>query len=165
MAARRDFSRAFEPVSFGERYQQQHTSQLTALTGFVDAVRPDPPVHHELDLAARALAADPAGQSVHAAAARKTLQQFFEKTGASVPEVQQQMVDSPRLQPMRERAGQLAVLSQDGLDALRYLATPGSAPADWKSKVTADVAAAKKPSAIVRFTFVDALMVLVGAVK
>ncbi len=165
IAALRDFSLAFEPVSFGERYQQQHTSQLTALTGFVDAVRPDPPIRHEIELAAKVLAADGAGQSGKTATARRALQEFFAKTGASVPAVQQQMIDSPRLQPMRERAGQLAVLAQDGQDALRYLAAPGSAPADWKKKVLADVDAAKKPSAIVRFTFSDALVLMVNAVK
>jgi hexosaminidase len=44
--ALRTFASAMEPVTFGERYQAQHTDQLTALDRFVDAVRPDPPSRH-----------------------------------------------------------------------------------------------------------------------
>ena len=39
-AALETFAQAFEPVSFHERYEEQHTSQLTPLTSFVDALRP-----------------------------------------------------------------------------------------------------------------------------
>ncbi len=165
IAALRTFSLAFEPVSFGERYHQQHTSQLTPLTGFVDAVRPDPPIHHQLDLAAKRVVANSAGTDAETVAARVALEQFFRNTAASVPAVQKQIASAPRLEPMRVRSEQLAALSQDGLDALRYVGTPGSMPGGWKERVQARIAEAKKPSALVRFTFLDALSQLVSTAR
>ncbi len=155
------FAEAFEPVSFGERYQQQHTSQLTPLTGFVDAVVPDPPIRHELELAAKAFLADPKG----AAEAKRTLKNFFTRTGASVPKVRELMANSPRLQPMQTRLEQLPGLTQAGLEAVQYLSTGTAAPAGWRSKALAEIEAAKKPSAIVRITFLEPLTEMVNAVQ
>ncbi|HEV2463292.1 MAG TPA: family 20 glycosylhydrolase, partial [Acidobacteriaceae bacterium] len=35
-----------QPVGFGQRYELQHTSQLTPMDHLIDAVRPDPPSQH-----------------------------------------------------------------------------------------------------------------------
>ena len=154
------FAEAFEPVSFGERYHQQHTSQLTPLTGFVDAVVPDPPIRRELELATKAFLADPKGS----AEAQATLKSFFLRTGGAVPEVKRLMAGSPRLQPMATRLDQLPGLTQAGLEAVQYLSTGATAPAGWKSKVQAELQAAKQPSAVVRFTFLEPLTQMVNAV-
>ncbi len=160
VAAMEQFAQAFEPVSFGDRYHQQRTSQLTPLTGFVDAVVPDPPIRREVEAASKAFLADPKGS----AEAQATLKQFFTETGASVPEVRRLMAGSPRLQPMATRADQLVGLTQIGLEAVQYLSTGASAPAGWKSKALAELQTAKEPSAVVRFTFLEPLTEMVNAV-
>ena len=164
IGALRTFAQAFEPVSFGERYQQQHTSQLTPLTNFVDAVVPDPPVKHRLAMAADVLTGkgEHAGSAADAAA---ELTQYFRTVGGSVPPVQPMLAAQPRLQPMQQRAEQLTALSQIGLQAVQYLSTKQAAPAGWKANSMQQIEAAKKPSAIVRFVFQDTLTELVEAVQ
>ena len=162
--ALRNFSRAFEPVSFSDRYQEQHTSQLTALTGFVDALRPDPPSRHALELAARAFLVSPRATTPEIAAARVELTTFFQTTGGSVPEVNQLIARQPRLAPVAPRAQQLSALSQAGLEAISFLTSGTPAPETWKTRNLALIEAARKPAAIVRFTFLDPLTALVQAV-
>jgi hexosaminidase len=150
-----------EPVSFGERYQQQKTSQLTVLDRFVDAVRPDPPSRHEIDRLTRDFLKSPQANT----ADMDALNHWFESAAASVPEVEQQMQQSPRLADVRERAEQLPGLAQTGLDALRFLSSGTKAPTGWKERSLAAIEAAKKPAGIVRFTFIDPLTALVNAVQ
>ena len=165
IAAIRDFAAAFEPVSFGERSQTQHTTQLTPLTSFVDAVRPDPPIRHQVELAARTFAAAPTSQSPAVNDARELLLHFFETTGASVPQVQTIMSYQPRLADMHLRVEQLTQLSALGIEAVKALSTGTTPPADWKQKSLALIASAKKPSGLVNFTFLPALEQLVNATK
>lgn len=163
--ALRTFSLAFEPVSFHDRYQQQHTSQLTSLTSFVDAVRPDPPIRHQLALATQTFLADPRSTSKQVVDARQQLQRFFQNVGESVPEVRQAMLVAPRLQPMQARADQLPVLTSAGLEAIRYLTTGTAAPSGWKAEKLNLIENAKAPSAIVRFTFLQPLTDLINATR
>ena len=156
----RQFASVLEPVSFGERYEQQHTSQMTVLNQFVDAVRPDPPSKHEIDLLTRQLIASPQSSG----AARERLDQWFRRMMQCVPEVEAQMEGSPRLQAVKTRAEQLTPLAQTGLDAVHYLSSGSKAPAGWKQSKLALIEEAKKPSAIVRFTFIDSLTELINAV-
>ena len=165
IAPLRTFAAAFEPVSFGERYQQQHTSQLTPLTNFVDAVRPDPPIRHQIELATRALLMNPVQQSGSAAQGRDFLITFFREERVSVPPVQELIKGSPRLAAMQERAQQLVGLSEIGEHAVDYLSKGEKAPAGWKAASLLQVEAAKKRSAIVRFTFLDPLTELINANK
>ena len=164
ISALQTFAQAFEPVSFSERYQQQHTSQLTPLTSFVDAVRPDPPIRHQVELDTRILLANPKSTSPAVAEARGRLLQLFRSLAASIPEVQEQMRSSPRLQPMETRAGQLLELTRIGEQAMGYLTGTQQPAADWKSSSNAAIATARQPSAIVRFTFLDPLEAMVDAV-
>jgi len=156
----RQFASVLEPVSFGERYEQQHTSQMTVLNQFVDAVRPDPPSKHEIDLLTRQLIASPQSSG----AARERLDQWFRRMMQCVPEVEAQGEGSPRLQAVKTRAEQLTPLAQTGLDAVHYLSSGSKAPAGWKQSKLALIEEAKKPSAIVRFTFIDSLTELINAV-
>ena len=157
----RTFASAFEPVSFGERYHQQKTSQLTILNQFVDAVRPDPPSRHRIELLTRDFLKAPQADT----ADRDQLHQWFEKIAASVPEVEDQMQQSPRLAEVRPRAQQLRGLTRTALEAIQFLSSGTKAPADWKAGKLAQLDDARKPSAIVRFTFIDALTSLVNAVQ
>lgn len=161
----RTFATAFEPVSFGERYQEQHTSQLTPLTSFVDAVTPDPPIRHELEVAARQFLAAPTEQTAPVEQARQTLLHFFDGVAAAVPKVEQEMDTAPRLQPVRVRAEQLAALAQIGKQAVQFLSTGTTAESDWKKNSLAQIDAARKPVAMVRFVFLDPLADLVNATK
>ena len=155
------FAAAFEPVSFGERAETQHTSQLTPLTSFVDAVRPDPPIRHALQRAARSFIAAPH----NSVAARETLMSFFTSTGDSIDAVERMMDTAPRLQPVRPRAEQLRGLAAIGIQAVGYLSGDVPPPANWKKRSLAQIEEAKKPSALVRFNFLDSLRTLVNATK
>lgn len=162
-AALGTFAEAFEPVSFHDRYEEQHTSQLTPLTSFVDAVRPDPPIRHRLELAARTFLADPHGSSAQVIAARQQLTAFFQSVGNAVPGVRQQMLASPRLQAIQPRIDQLPALTLAGIEATLYLSSNAPAPTGWKARNLALLEAAKKPGAIVRFTFLEPLTDLINA--
>ena len=161
----RTFAAAFEPVSFSERYQQQHTSQKTPLTGFVDAVRPDPPIRHQIEIAAREFLKQPTGQTGGAKQAGEVLNTFFQAEGASVAPVLSLMHNAPRLAVMQDRAQQLSTLTSIGQKAVLYLSKGTKAPAGWKQASLAQIEAAKKRSAIVRFTFLEPLSDLVNAVQ
>jgi hexosaminidase len=158
--ALRTFSSAFEPVSFGERAQAQHTDQLTPLDGFVDAVRPDPPVRHWFETGVKHYLADPQ----HDEADRTALSDWLTQLSRSVPAVQKQMLASPRLAEISTRADQLLELTEMGQEALHYLCSGQQAPTGWKSKQMQVLDEAKKPNALVRFTFLPSLQELVVAV-
>lgn len=160
--ALRTFASAFEPVGFGERASVQHTDHWTPLTGFVDAVVPDPPVRHAVQHAAEVLTGGTA-DAAERDAARATLQDFFTRTGASVPEMQAQIRRSPGLAVMAGRARQMQQVSQIGLEALRYL-NNGGAPAGWQQRSLGTLAEAARPDALVRFDCLEAVRTLVNGV-
>ena len=159
----RHFAAAFEPVSFSERSQTQHTTQLTPLTSFVDAVTPDPPIRHQLALAAQRLLAAPGSNSAETASARQVLQQFFASCASSIAPIQALMQNDPRLQPLHERAVQLAQLAAIGTQVLSYLSTGTAAPSHWKEQSLSQIEAAKQPGGLVQFHFLDTLTQLVNA--
>ena len=159
--ALRDFAQAFEPVPFHQRYQQQKTSQLTPLTEFVDAVRPDPPSRHDVELLTTVMLHDPAHASVAAAA----LTDYFTRVKASLPEVQHEMANAPRLQSMQTRAEQLGPLCDTALEAVKVLGSGGQLTEAWKTRAVQQITEAQKPSAIVQFTFLDALQQMVDAAR
>ena len=63
------------------------------------------------------------------------------------------------------RAQQLPGLANAGIEALNYLSKGTKAPAGWKKRHLALIEAAKKPQALVRFTFLPPLEELVSAVQ
>jgi hexosaminidase len=77
--------------------------------------------------------------------------------------VQRQMLASSRLVEVSTRADQLLQLTAMGQEALQYLANGQQAPAGWKAKQVQILEASKKPSALVRFTFLPSLNDLVQA--
>jgi hexosaminidase len=159
--ALRTFASALQPVSFGERYRGQHTDQLTPLDNVVDAVSPDPPSRHQVDLLVRDLLKSPKSNSD----ARAQLKTIFQGWADSVPLVEAQMNRSPLLAAARPRAQQLAGLARTGQQALDYLSGVKKTPAGWKQAKLAEIEAAREPEALVRFTFLDPLHDLVNAVR
>jgi len=158
--ALRTVASVLEPVSFPERYNGQHTDQLTALDSLVDAVRPDPPSRHWFEAAVSRFIADPAGDS----ADRVALAAWFVKLQEAAPEARMQMEASPRLKEVATRADQLGQLASIGLEALQHLASGEKAPADWNARQAAAIEEMKKPSALVRFTILPGMANLVKAV-
>ncbi len=158
-------AQAFEPVSFGERYEQQHTSQLTPLSSFVDAVRPDPPIKHALEIDAARVLRDPTGTTAEGKTSRQQMQVFFQSLQAALPAARAQVASSPRLQPVAARFDLLPRLTALGVEALQYLQAGSAAPPGWKQAALATLAEAKKPSGIVRYTFLDPLTALVNATR
>jgi hexosaminidase len=158
--ALRTFSSILQPVPFGERYREQHTSQLTPMDNLVDAVRPDPPSRHEVALLVRDLLKAPKANN----AARAQLNTMFQSWIAAAPKVEAQMDHSPLLAVARPRAVQFAQLGQIGQQALEYLGGK-KAPAAWKKSSLAKLDTAGKPQVLVLFTVIDPLRDLVNAVK
>ncbi|MDQ2833630.1 MAG: family 20 glycosylhydrolase [Acidobacteriota bacterium] len=158
--ALRVFASAIEPVSFSDRYKQQHTSQLTPMTNLVDAVRPDPPSRHEVNRLTHLFLAAPTSDSEDGA----SLNRMFHTWIAVSPAIEAQLATSPLLVAALPRGQQLSLLSHAGVEALSYLSSGAKAPAGWKQRNLELIETAKKPSALVRFTFLPPLEELVRAV-
>ncbi|HMG03602.1 MAG TPA: beta-N-acetylhexosaminidase [Edaphobacter sp.] len=158
--ALRVFASVLEPVTFGERYRGQHTSQLTPLDNLVDAVRPDPPSRYRISTLVRELLKSPSANEK----ARADLDREFKSWAAASPVVAAQMNQSPLLATARPRLEQLKQLAATGEESLSYL-KGGKAPAGWKKAKLAQIEAARKPQVLVQFTFLDPLEQMVKAVK
>ncbi len=161
IGAFRTFAQAFEPVSFSERARTQHTSQLTPLTGFVDAVVPDPPIKQQIATWTDHLLS----KQNSSQADEEALRTFFRDTAGSVSAVQAAIAANPRLSPLETRAAQLQQLCNLAMESLDLLHANKKASAGWSATADRVIAEAAKPSALVRFTFAEPLMKLVTAVK
>ncbi len=157
--ALKTFASVLEPVSFSERYQQQHTSQSTALDLFVDALPPDQTSRRDFALLTANFLANPQDAN-----AKLALLNRYAQLSAAMPEVEHQIATRPLLNNMKSRAAQLTTLARIGSEAANYFSTKTNSPAEWKAQALAAIADAKKPSAIVRFTFLDSLAQLIKAV-
>lgn len=157
--ALRVFASVLQPVTFGERYRGQHTSQLTPLDNLVDAVRPDPPSRERIAVLVRDLLKTPSSE-----AARAELDREFKSWTAAAPVVAKQMDQSPLLATARPRLEELRQFASIGEQSLSYLRS-GKAPAGWKKAKLAQIEAARKPQVLVRFTFLDSLEQMVKAVQ
>ena len=156
----RIFASAIEPVSFSDRYQQQHTSQLTPLDNLVDAIPPDPPSRHDINRLTHQFLKAPASSPQ----AQNTLVTIFHGWRDASPSIQAQLTTSPQLVLAQLRAIQLQQLSIIGLEAVGYLSENNHPPAQWKQHSLDTIAQARQPGALVRFTFLSPLEELVNAV-
>jgi hexosaminidase len=159
--ALRVFSSVLEPVSFSDRYNQQRTSQLTPLNNLVDAVRPDPPSRHDTNRLTHQFLRTPTSSDE----ARTLLEKDFQSWVAAAPAIETQLATTPLLALAEARGRQLPGLANAGIEALNYLSKGAKAPAGWKQRNLALIEAAKKPQALVRFTFLPPLEELVKAVQ
>lgn len=148
-----------QPVGFDERYEMQHTSQLTPMDHLIDAVRPDPPSRHGIALLVRDYLSgnDPdAGVKLEA---------VFTRWVAAGPPAEVLMSASPLLRDAQPRAQELVDLGMTGQEALNYLAKHEAAPAGWAQARLALIDQAEQPAGLVRFTVLDSLRSLVKAVQ
>ena len=146
-----------QPVGFDQRYEMQHTSQLTPMDHLIDAVRPDPPSRHEMQLLVKAYLAN------HDIAARAELTAAFESWIAAGPKAQALMTAAPLLQDPAPRAQQLADLGTAGLEAIQYIEKQQPPPAGWLQSKQAVIDQAAKPVGLVRFTVLEPVRELVTA--
>jgi hexosaminidase len=149
-----------EPVAFDTRAHLQHANQLTPLNLLVDALPPDPPSRHKLELITRAYLRKPAAGTPEEA----ELAADFNAWIASEPEILRVMGASPLLAQAEPRAQQLAELGAVGLEAVSYLSSGLPAAAGWKAAKLALLDEAEKPQAFVRFTVIAPLRDLVNTV-
>jgi hexosaminidase len=146
-----------QPVGFHERYELQHTSQLTPMDHLIDSVRPDPPSRHDVQVLVAAYLKAPNGSK------RAQLAALFEEWVDAAPKLQPLMA-APLLVDAAPRAQQLGELGSIGLEALGYLDKKQNAPTGWKQSKLTLLEAAKQPIGMVRFTVLGSLEELVKAV-
>ena len=174
------FASVLEPVSFGQRYQGQHTDGRTTLDRMVDATVADPPSRQEIASDVQALAPRvklpeptkkeldrsgdvPMGFVPPRLVALEQLRHRFTAWQSVQPELMSLTHEQPRLNDMAPRAEQLGQLAGIGLQALSLLESHTAATAEWQQSSMAIIDAAEKPSALVRFTFLPSLRKLVIA--
>ncbi len=146
-----------QPVGFDQRYEMQHTSQLTPMDHLIDAVRPDPPSRHEMQLLVKTYLAN------HDPAARAELASIFESWIAAGPKAQALMTAAPLLRDPAPRAQQLTDLGTVGVEALQYLENHEAPPGKWPQAKQEVIDEARKPVGLVRFTVLEPLGDLVKA--
>jgi hexosaminidase len=148
-----------EPVSFHDRYENQHTDQLTPLDRLVDAVVPDPPSRHDLDVQVNQFLTDSPRYQLN----RAVLEAKFRSWQEAAPVLEELVAHSPRLNDAGPLVECLRTFGAIGQEALAYLTTGTKPPAGWKEKNLAVLQNPEKPIALVHFTVVDSLQKLVDA--
>ena len=154
------FASLLQPVSFSDRYHQQHTDQLTPLTNLVDAVLPDPASRHDFARWTHNVLTPGA----NAAQSRISLESAFRSWIAAAPEIESQLAATPRLRVALPLAKQLPRLASAGLAALDYLSRGSHAPAGWKQNQLDLLNQSQSKTALVRYTFLAPLENLIRAV-
>lgn len=150
------FASTLQPVDFHERYNEQHTSQLTPFDQLIDSLRPDPPLQHEL------------GVLVDGALHGNTddmrrLESLFHAWVDAAPKLGQLTGSSPLLKEVASRESDWPRLGSMGLEALAYLRTGNAPPAGWQNQQIALLHQAAKPQELVDFAILPPLEKLVAA--
>jgi hexosaminidase len=150
------FASTLQPVDFPVRDREQRATQLTPLDQLVDAVCPDPPLRHEMELL---VAATLRGDSV----AAQQLQSIFSYWVDAALALENLSVHAPLLRVESVRISQWPRLGQIGLDALSYLNSRNAPPAGWQAAQTVVIEEAAKPQKLVDFVVLPPLQKLVDA--
>jgi hexosaminidase len=153
------FASVLEPVSFHDRFHEQHTDATTPLDGLVDAVVPDPPSRFEI----RSQVDDVVSGGAAAEDSRLALVARFRSWQEAVPALTQLVGQSPRMPGAAVRVTQLEQLAKVGSEALGYLKSDSRPPKGWSEQQLQVIADAEKPAGLVRFTFLPSLRRLVEA--
>jgi hexosaminidase len=148
-----------EPVTWEQQGELQHTTQLTPLDDFVDALPPDPPSRHEMQVLIREYLANRDPET------RARLDATFAAWIAAGPPAQTLMAASPPLRDAEPRAQQLVELGTTGQQALSYLDKHQPAPPAWTQEKLMLIDQAEKPVGLVRFTMLQPMRDLVKAVQ
>jgi hexosaminidase len=118
-----------QPVTFGERYNEQHTSPLTPIGLFVDFTRPDPPARQQLQELVTAYLhdTDPTAHANH----KRELGQLFHSWIDAAPALNELATTRPLVRQMSVRIDELPRLGSLGLEALAYIESQQKPPAAW----------------------------------
>jgi hexosaminidase len=146
------------PVSFGQRSRIQGTTQLTPLTGLVDAARPDPWARPRLNRLAREVAAARSG----AVAQREELARTFSSWRPLAQQVASLADSVPLARDGLPAALALSQLGDIGLRALDYLAN-GAAPDAWPAQAEASLDTLALPQGLLRLAGIESVRTLVEA--
>lgn len=150
-----------QPVTFGQRVNLQHTTQLTPLVRMVDAARPDPPARRSWRKVAMRVVADPHAPGLAADSLRIAFAQW-QRFG---PAIEQAASRSPLVADGLPAAQTLGVLGHLGEDALTRLLKGDTADSAWTAAARAQLESARGPQGLLRVVVVDAVGVLVEAVS
>lgn len=148
-----------EPVTFQQQGRLQHTTQLTPMDHLIDALPPNPPSRHEMQVLVREYLAQRDSET------RARLDAIFGAWIAAGPQAQRLMAASPLLIDAEPRARQLVDLGTTGQQALFYLDKHEAASAGWTQTKLTLIDQAEKPVGLVRFTMLPPLRDLVKAVQ
>ena len=168
-----------EPVSFGDRYDGQHTDGYTSLDRLVDAVAADPPSRQQIagDVAAiagREKRLPPAKGAVDTSGdvpegfppsrveAMADLRQRFLAWQRTTPALLA-LAQKPRLNDTAPLALQLGELGALGMQALAYLDARTAPPQGWAEHAQTVLDTAQSGSALVHFSFLASMRRLVAA--
>lgn len=147
------------PVTFGERGRIQGTTQLTPLTGLVDAARPDPWARSQMNRLAAEIVKDPSGAPL----ARQQLRRMFEGWKPLAAHIAALSDTIPLARdgiPAALALGRLGEIGTTGLDHL----DSGAAPQGWKDSTRVALEELAKPQGLLRLAGVEAVRALVEAV-
>jgi hexosaminidase len=149
------------PVSFGERYHQQRTSQLTPMGNPVDYLRPDPALRENLLLLPdRYLHSTSPAEH---AAARQQLESLFQSWIDSGPRLDSLAADNPRLHQLAERRVQLVKLGTLGAQALKAIDSHKAPSTAWIEEQNALLKEAGSHAELTDFVILPPLQQLLEA--
>lgn len=156
------FISTLQPVDFHVRSREQRPSPATVFDRLVDAVRPDPPLQHEMpQLVDAALHGDAAS----AATSIDRLDSLFHSWVAAALALDKLEANSPLLQETSAHIAAWPKLGVMGIDALQYLRSGNAPPAGWHDAQTAILRDAVKPHELVDFVVLKPLQTLVDGVS
>ncbi|HUV70414.1 MAG TPA: family 20 glycosylhydrolase [Terracidiphilus sp.] len=150
------FASTLQPVEFGVRSHEQHPSTTTVFDLLVDAVRPDPPLRHQMPILVDA--------ALHGdAASMARLDALFHAWVAAAAALDKLEANSPLLQQASAHIAAWPRLGQTGIEALSYLRSGAAPPAGWQDAQKAILHDAVKPSELVDFVVLAPIQSLVDA--
>jgi hexosaminidase len=149
------------PVSFGDRYQQQKTSQLTPMGNAVDYTRPDPPAREELRLLVERYLHS--GSPVEHTAARQQLETLFQSWIATGPTLDNIAAQHPKLSQLSLRRVQLPRLGALGIQCLDSIDSQSARGPAWLEEQSTLLKEAADHSELTDFVVLPPLQQLLDA--
>jgi hexosaminidase len=156
----REILRLSEPLDFGQR-AQLHQTQLTPMTGLLDAATPDSAAARRVSAMVATLFKDPARREAMA----ESLRGEFRKWREFPSQVSGMVSGQPRLRDVESIAAQFGELGAWGEEALGYVAKGGRAPKSWTDEKLALLQEAAKPKGTLKVAVIPAMRALVIGVS
>ena len=148
-----------EPVKEYRRYQMRPQTMLSPLTGLVDAARPDSDAARQFAAMVEGFLSDAPRFQLYRSDIRDSLK-IWRDAGITLDP----MIDrAPGLQEARPLAKDLADVSAAGLEAINYLSTGTTAPAQWRDLQLSKLNEAAKPKAALELIVIPSVRKLIVA--